>query len=104
MPTTTTDIYTLSLHDALPILDGFEEWQTDDRKLIGEMLTFLETYEVKKMKNHDWDNDVSKETSFTVEFHEKSSITYMAVHEDRMNVMGKTNGYYNILNGPVDLK
>gem|GEM_PF-6482001 len=45
-------------------LDGFEEWQTDDRKLIEEMLTFLETYEVKKMKNHDWDNDVSKETSF----------------------------------------
>ena len=85
-------------------LDGFEEWRTDDKKLIEEMLSFLENYEVKKIQNRDWDSDVSKETSFRVEFYEKERITHMVIHEDRMNVMGKTSGYYKILNGPIDLE
>src|SRR5690625_6428699 len=60
-------------------LEGFEELRTDDKKLIEEMLSFLENYEVKKIQNRDWDSDVSKETSFRVEFYEKERITHMVI-------------------------
>jgi hypothetical protein len=95
-----SDVELLEFH-----LDGSEYWQSENEEAIEELFDFLGQYNVKKISNHDWDSDVSKELSFRFTVFTENDINIVSIHENRLSILSRNNsGYYSIMDEPVNLE
>ena len=78
-----------------------EGWRTREAKPVEELQEFLGRYQVKKMKDDDWDPDVSREHGFTVDISNGHKSLHAHVMEHR--IMWR-HGYFYVLNGPIDME
>ena len=85
-------------------LDGSEPWENNNDEAAKELYDFLSQYNVKKMRDSEWDSDVSKETSFRFTIYTKGDIIIASVHENRLLLFSDySNGnYYSVTNGPIN--
>ncbi|GGD08121.1 hypothetical protein [Pontibacillus salipaludis] len=94
-----SDVESLSIR-----LTGNHEWRTDQKVHIEALKDFLSNSRVKRMKDHEWDSDVSKEEGFMVSIYSKGEQIPIdaTIFEKRVHVF---NGgkYYRILNDPIDV-
>lgn len=77
------------------------EWNTEQKEQVEEFKDFLGQYRVKKMKDHEWNSDVSKEKGILVTVYIDNEIIMASIYENRLNLVN--DGYYKVLNGPIDI-
>src|SRR5690606_38179317 len=84
-------------------------YMINDEKVTGETLhgkvlkDFLSQYRVKKMKDREWDSDVSKEKGFRITIYSNGKPISANIYENRLHF--KNSGeYYTVLNGPIDVE
>lgn len=82
-------------------LQGNEEWKTDQKEPAEELIEFISQYRVKKMKNDEWDSNVSEEKGFEVSIISNDKPVSAVIYEDRIHLY--SYGYYSIINGPIDM-
>lgn len=83
---------------------NYKGWQTEETEPVEELLEFLSQYRVKKMKDSQWDQNVSKERGFDfLIVPEKGKGSGASIHPTRLMLLNKP-GYYKILNGPIDME
>lgn len=78
----------------------------DNQQAINQLFTFLAKYDVKKMKNRDWDSNVSGLRGFFLHLYGDDEIVIMSLFEDRIHInssFGPGFPYYHVMNGPVDM-
>lgn len=79
------------------------ELKTDKKENIKDLSKLLSQYRVKKMKESDWDSDVSKENGFFISIYSNGEpIILASIYENRL-VLYNTGEYYEVLNGPIDM-
>lgn len=79
----------------------------DDQEAIDQLLKFLAKYDVKRMKNRDWDSNVSGLKGFSLHLYGGDEIVIMSLFEDRIHFnssFGPRIPYYHVTNGPVDME
>ncbi len=73
--------------------------ELEDAKTLSELLS---QYRVKKMKDREWNSDVSKEKGYTITIYPKDSNPIIAsIYEDRLHT--NDGDYYEVVNGPIDM-
>jgi hypothetical protein len=82
---------------------GFDGWSTDETEPVEELMEFLSQYRVKKLKDSEWDSNVSGEKGFDFMIHSKGKMTGAYILENRVQPYNRSS-YYKILNGPVDME
>lgn len=79
------------------------ELKTDKKEHAEELSELLGHYQVKKMKDRDWDSDVSKENGFLITIYSNDEpILLASIYENRL-VFYNDGEYYKVLNGPIDM-
>lgn len=73
----------------------------DDKAVMDELTGFLSQYQVKKMKDAEWNSDVSKEKGFWIDIQSKNKLITILFLEERVHIPGF--GYYRVINGPIDI-
>ncbi len=67
-----------------------------------QLVEFMSEYRVKKMKDSEWDSNVSKVKGFDVTFISKKGNPVIAhIYENRL-IFLNGGDYYHIVNGPID--
>lgn len=84
------------------ILIGHDHIRTDKEEHAKQLKELLSQYRVKKMKDSDWDADVSREKGFQITIYEKGKPIIAFVYENRVSSLNRGN-YYYVLNGPINL-
>ncbi len=83
---------------------NYEGWRTEETEPVEELLEFLSQYRVKKMKDSEWDQNVSMERGFGfLIFPKKGKGSGASIHPNRLMLFNKP-GYYKVLNGPIDME
>lgn len=83
---------------------NYEGWQTKETEPVEELLEFLSQYRVKKMKDSQWDQNVSKERGFDfLIVPQKGKRAGASIHPTRLMLLNKPH-FYRILNGPIDME
>jgi len=75
---------------------------TDKKDAMSELTEFLSQYQVKKMKNADWNPDVSTEKGYSLDIHSENKIIMVGFYEERIHIFDE--GYYKVINGPIDIE
>lgn len=78
-----------------------EGWRTEEKKPVEELQEFFGRYQVKKMKDRDWDSDVKGEHVFSVSISNGNKPLQASVMKHR--IMWR-DGYFHVLNGPIDME
>lgn len=78
-----------------------EGWRDESGEAERELNQFLSKYKIKRMRDSDWDSDVSKEKGFQLTLMMEKKVMGASIYEDRMIRGGS---YYSIENGPIDMK
>ena len=81
----------------------FSNWRTEETEPVEELMEFLSQYRVKKMKDSEWNSNVSAEKGFAVMIYSKGKTTGASIYENRLLSFNHTS-YYKVLNGPIDLE
>ncbi|MBO8155501.1 MAG: hypothetical protein H0Z32_03475 [Bacillaceae bacterium] len=80
-------------------------WKNNNHEAVLELYNFLSQYHVKKMRDSEWDRDVSKETGFWFTIYTKGDIIRVSVYENRLILYGGRNSdYFSVTNGPIDME
>lgn len=79
-----------------------DELTTDNEEAFAELTELLSQYQVKQMKDAEWDADVSKEKDFTVDIYSKNKPLMIGFYEERLHIFGV--GYFYVINGPIDIE
>lgn len=83
---------------------NYEGWRTEETVPVEELLEFLSQYRVKKMKDSEWNQNVSMERGFEFLIFPKNGKGSGAyIHPNRLMLFNKP-GYYKVLNGPIDME
>lgn len=80
----------------------YDSWKTDEQEPVEELIGFLSQYRVKKMKDAEWDSNVSKEKGFRITIFSKDEVMFAYIYENRALFL--KGGYYNVVNGPIDME
>ena len=81
---------------------SYDFLETSEADLARKIDGFLASYRVKKMKNREWDSDVSKEKGFELAVYKGGKAEVMAsIYEDRVLLYSNGNAY-RVLNGPIN--
>ncbi|MCG7345957.1 hypothetical protein MHZ92_17735 [Sporosarcina sp. ACRSL] len=80
----------------------FSKWRTEETEPVEELIEFLSQYRVKKMKDSEWDSNVSGEKGFQVMIYLKGKTTGASIYENRIMSFNDPV-YYKVLNGPIDM-
>ncbi|WP_345239338.1 hypothetical protein [Pontibacillus salipaludis] len=98
--------YDLSNFESLLFNKGIErfEWRTDQKVHAEEFNDFLSNYRIKRMGDHEWDSDVSKEEGFMVSIYSKGKQIPIeaTIYEKRVHFFNE-HQYYHIVNDPIDI-
>lgn len=81
--------------------DHYDEWKTNEQETVEELIEFLSQYRVKKMKDDEWDSDVSQEKGFYMTIFLDGKPNMISIYEDR--VLLYRSGGYKVVNGPIDI-
>ncbi|WP_047982462.1 hypothetical protein [Ornithinibacillus contaminans] len=76
--------------------------QTDSKEQADSLQEFLSQYQVKKMKNDEWNSDVSNEKGFRITIHSNDKPIGASIYENRL-VSYNSGDYYKVVNGPIDM-
>lgn len=79
------------------------DWRTEEKEPVEELMEFLGQYRVKKMKDSEWDSNVSGEKGFQLMIYSKGKTTGASIYENRILSFNHTS-YYKVLNGPIDME
>lgn len=79
------------------------EWRTEDMEPVEELMGFLSQYRVKKMKDSEWDSNVSGEKGFGFMIYSKGKGTGASIYGSRLMPYNNPS-YYEVLNGPIDME
>lgn len=75
---------------------NYEGWRTEETEPVEELLEFLSQYRVKKMKDSEWDSNVSMERGFVfLIFPQKGKGSGASIHPTRLMLFNKS-GYYKV--------
>ncbi|WP_456278825.1 hypothetical protein [Bacillus sp. AK128] len=99
--------YDISNFESLSFNEGTErfEWKTDKKEHAEEFKDFLNQYRVKRMKDSEWNSDVSQEEGFIVNIYSKGKqipIT-ASIYEKRVHFFNEGN-YYKVINEQIDIE
>ncbi|PKR76912.1 hypothetical protein CEY16_13990 [Halalkalibacillus sediminis] len=91
-----------------PHAEGFEsisfygdyEWRTDEKDNFDELNEFLGQYRVEKMKDDEWNSDVSNEKGIHFNIISNTHLS-ASIYEERIHLYPE--GYFKVLNGPIDI-
>lgn len=75
---------------------------TDKKEAMDELTGFLSGYQVKKMKDAEWNSDVSKEKDFSLDIYSENKPIMVGFYEERIHIFGV--GYFRVINGPIDIE
>lgn len=78
-------------------------WRTKETEPVEELMGFLSQYRVKKMKDFEWNSNVSGEKGFEVMIYLKGKTTGASIYENRLLSYNYAS-YYKVLNGPIDME
>lgn len=78
-------------------------WKSDNIEATKELFNFLSQYDVKKMRDSEWNSDVSKETGFRFTVYTKGDIIMASVYENRLMLLSDGK-YYSVTNGPINME
>jgi hypothetical protein len=81
-----------------------EGWRTEETVPVEELLEFLSQYRVKKMKDSEWDPNLSKERGFQFLISPKEGKGAGAIILPNRLMLFNKPGYYKVLNGPIDME
>lgn len=81
---------------------GQFEWRTDKEEHAEKLIDFLSRYRVKKMKDYEWDSNVSNEEGFQVTIYSKGKPIMASIYEHRVHYYNDGD-YYKVVNGPIDV-
>ncbi|QST02893.1 hypothetical protein IMZ31_20305 (plasmid) [Pontibacillus sp. ALD_SL1] len=99
--------YDLSKFESLVVNKTTEqfEWRTDQTAHAETLQEFLSSYRVKRMKDYEWDSDVSKEKGFTlsITLTDKAVPITADIFEKRI-LFYNEGKYYQVLNYPIDVE
>ncbi|CEG27073.1 hypothetical protein [Bacillus sp. B-jedd] len=97
--------YKLTQFESLSIHEGPDRpyWTTEKREHAEKFQDFLSQYRVKRMKDFEWNSDVSKEKGFQVTIYVKGKPLIASIYETRLLFLNKGK-YYKVINGPVDME
>lgn len=76
-------------------------WKTDKQERAEELINFL-SQSSKKIKNYEWDSDVSKEKGFTATIYTKGKPVIASIYENRL-VYYNDGAYYKVTKWPIDM-
>ena len=95
--------YSSSLHSfVFKFIGDNIEWKTDKEVPLEELIEFLSRYQVKKMKDVEWNSDVSKEEGFDISIYSKGKPILVSIYEERIHLLSG-HGYYKVINGPINM-
>ena len=77
-------------------------WTTDKKEHADELIDFLSQYRIKKMKDDEWNGDVSKEKGFSIDIYLKDKSLGASIYENRVWVY-RSGKSYHVVNGPIDI-
>lgn len=78
-----------------------DRYHSDNKEKAEGLRDFFGVYRVVKMRDRDWDSDVSKENGFTLTIYSKGKPLVASVYENRVH---SDTDYYRVINGPIDLE
>ncbi|WP_042143390.1 hypothetical protein [Paucisalibacillus sp. EB02] len=80
-----------------------DDVKTDKMEHAEALKDFLSQYRVKKMKDREWDGDVSNEKGFRITIYSNGKPISASIYENHLHY--KNSGeYYKVLNGPIDME
>ena len=82
-------------------MDNFD-WRTDQKEHVEELDHFLSPYRVKKMKDKEWNQDVSEEEGFKMTIYTRGGPIIAFIYEHRLLFLNEHH-YYEVVNGPIDI-
>lgn len=82
---------------------GISDWRTEELEAVEELKGFLSKYRVKKIRDSEWDSNVSGEEGFSFMIHMEGKSTGASIYESRILSYNKSS-YYKVLNGPIDME
>lgn len=80
-----------------------DKLMSDNKEYVEELNEFLSQYRVEKMKDHEWNSDVSKERGFKLTIYSNDKPFMANIYENRLNYLN-SGEYYKVLNGPIDME
>ncbi|MFJ7934523.1 hypothetical protein [Sporosarcina sp. NPDC096371] len=81
---------------------GHDPWSANEKQPMEELMEFLSQYQVKKMKDSEWDSNLSGEKGFwAYTRYGKDRLEMVSIFGDRL--IFASDGYYKVINGPVDM-
>ncbi|OCA81685.1 hypothetical protein A8F94_22780 [Bacillus sp. FJAT-27225] len=94
----------LSEFDYLVFNEGVEQYQarTDQADHAKKLNDFFSQYRVKRMKDDEWNPDVSNERGFNLTIYENGKPIIAHIYENRLLFLNDGN-YYTVVNGPIDM-
>jgi hypothetical protein len=97
--------YDLSKFDYLVFNEGIEQFQarTDQAEHAKKLNDFFRQYRVKKMRDDEWNSDVSNERGFNLTIYTNGKPIIAHIYENRLLFLNDGN-YYTIVNGPIDME
>lgn len=82
------------------IING--DLKTDKKEYAKGLKKLLGQYRVKKMKDREWDSDVSKEKGVSITIYIKDKPIMASIYEYRV-VFYNDGDYYKVINGPINM-
>lgn len=84
-------------------LSSDEVYETKDAADADEFIDFLSQYSIKKMRDSEWDGDVSNENGILITFYKSNRDTpiMLNLYENRIHLL--VGDYYNVTNTPIDI-
>lgn len=82
-------------------MDSFD-WRTDQKEHAEKLDDFLSQYLVKKMKDKEWNPDLSEEKGFKMTIYTKGDPIIAFIYEYRLLFLNEQH-YYEVVNGPIDI-
>ncbi|AUJ23926.1 hypothetical protein [Virgibacillus dokdonensis] len=78
------------------------EYESRNVNDVNKLVDFLDQYKIKKMKEHEWNSDVSKEEGIHITIYTKNGSIGLGIYENRL-VHYNSGNYYNVTNAPIDI-
>ncbi|KQL54179.1 hypothetical protein AN964_12185 [Heyndrickxia shackletonii] len=96
--------YDIKNFESLVFNEGVEQFErrTDNKAHAEKFNDFLSQYRVKKMKDSEWNGNVSKEKGFLVTIYTTRGPIMASIYEHRLTFYND-GAYYKVINGPIDI-
>ncbi|MEK4565508.1 hypothetical protein MKX54_12590 [Alkalihalobacillus sp. FSL R5-0424] len=97
------DYHSANFESIIIEISSDEVYETKDATDADEFIDFLSQYSIKKMRDSEWDGDVSNENGVLITFYKnnRDSPIMLSLYETRMSQWD--GNYYHVTSTPVDI-